>query len=288
MAKRLIIISGLSGAGKSQVLNILEDIGYFCVDNLPVELLDKFILLVKTTHKREKFAIGMDIRSTDNVNNLLKVYKNLSHKINNIEITKIFLEADVKTLLKRFSETRRKHPLGGNLLDSIKKEQKLLNKIKKLSDVVIETSQLTIAELQKKILEIIEKKSMSKLRINVMSFGYKFGLPINADIVFDTRFLPNPNYVSSLKMLDGRNKKVKEYVLNSPITLEYLQNIKNLLQFLIPQIINEGKSYFTIAFGCTGGQHRSVVISEEIYKYLIFIKEEYKHNYSISLSHRDI
>lgn len=288
MPKKLIIISGLSGAGKSQVLNIMEDIGYFCVDNLPVELLDKFISLAKTTYKREKFGIGMDIRSADNVNDLLKVYKNLSNRVHDIEIIKIFLEADVKTLLKRFSETRRKHPLGGNLLNSIKKEQKLLSKIKKLSDIVIDTSQLTISELQKKIYEIIEKKSVSKLRITVLSFGYKFGLPINADLIFDTRFLPNPNYVSHLKMLNGKNKKVKDYVLSSSVTLEYLQYLKNILQFMLPHILNEGKSYFTIAFGCTGGQHRSVVIAEEIYKYLIFLKGEYKYNYLVSLLHRDI
>ncbi|MEN3013771.1 MAG: RNase adapter RapZ [Endomicrobiia bacterium] len=288
MTKKLIIISGLSGAGKSQVLNILEDTGYFCVDNLPVELLDKFIFLVKTTPKRTKFGIGMDIRSAENVDDLIEVYNQLSKKIYNIEILKIFLEADLKTLLKRFSETRRKHPLGGDLLTSIKREQKLLNKVKKLSDVVIDTSLLSIPELQKKIFELIEKKHKKKLRINVLSFGYKFGLPLNADIVFDTRFLPNPNYISGLKMLNGRNKKVKHFILNSTITLEYLKNIKNLLQFILPYVISEGKSYFTLAFGCTGGQHRSVVIAEEIYSYLNFLKKEYKYDYLVSLSHRDI
>ncbi len=285
--KKLVIVSGLSGAGKSQVINILEDNDYFCVDNLPVKLFDKFVQLVKTTHKN-KFAISMDVRSVEHIHELVKVYTQTLEKIKSIKPIKLFLEADERVLVNRFSETRRKHPLGGELVSSIKKEQRLLSEIKKRSDFVIDTSKLTIAELKQKILALVEqKKYKGRLRINIVSFSYRLGLPLNADIVFDTRFLPNPNYVAKLKMLTGRNKMVKSYVLTSPVTVQFLSYIKQLLQFLIPKIIEEGKNYFTICFGCTGGRHRSVVIAEEIYKYLKKLKKSIK-NYTLSLLHRDI
>lgn len=286
--KKLVIVSGLSGAGKSQVLNILEDNEYFCVDNLPVQLLDKFISLVKHT-KRDKFVIGMDIRSTENVDELVKVFEKFTIKKNfGFDVIKIFLEASAEVLIERFSETRRKHPLGGQLILAIKKEQKMLQKIKKVSDYVIDTSNLNLSELKNKILSILENKSYGKLDINIMSFGYKFGLPLNADIIFDTRFLPNPNYVESLKDYTGKNKKVQEYVLKSEITQNFLKHIKNLIEFLLPQVFNEGKSYLTIAFGCTGGQHRSVTLAEYIYKYLIDLRKVKNYNYSINITHRDI
>ncbi len=284
--KKLVIVSGLSGAGKSQVINILEDNEYFCVDNLPVKLFDKFVQLVKTTQKN-KFAISMDVRSVEHIQELVKVYIETLDKLKDIKLIKLFLEADEKVLINRFSETRRKHPLGGELTSAIRKEQKLLSEIKKRSDFIIDTSKLTIAELKQKVINIVEQKYQGKLRINIMSFSYKLGLPLNADIVFDTRFLPNPNYVENLKMLTGKNTKVKSYVLNSKDTLQFLSYIKQMLIFLIPKILKEGKNYFTLCFGCTGGKHRSVVIAEEIYKYLNKLKKDFK-NYTVSLIHRDL
>ncbi len=286
--KRLIIVSGLSGAGKSQVLNILEDNGYFCVDNLPVKLLDKFISLVKHT-KREKFAVGMDIRSVENVDELVKVFEKFFVKKSlGFEITKIFLEASINVLIERFSETRRKHPLGGQLTVAIKKEQNILKKIKKFSDFVVDTSALNLSQLRNKILYILENKIYGKLNINIISFGYKFGIPLNSDMIFDTRFLPNPNYVESLRSLIGKDKKVQEYLLNLEITQKFLEHIKNIIDFLLPQVLKEGKNYFTIAFGCTGGRHRSVTIAEVVYKYLIDLKKKKNYNYSLSIIHRDI
>lgn len=284
--KKLVIVSGLSGAGKSQVLNILEDNEYFCVDNLPVELFDKFIQLAST--HREKFAVSMDVRSVIHIKDLLKIYKEELYKFRNIRILKIFLYADIQTLINRFSETRRKHPLGGELVSAIKKEQKLLEDIKKLSDVIIDTSNLTIADLKRKLLGILEQRISTHLKINIISFAYKLGLPVNADIVFDTRFLPNPNYVRNLKNLTGKSIKVKKYVLSFPLTTRFISLLKEMFKLLIPQFINEGKNYLTIAFGCTGGQHRSVVIAEEIYKYLLSLKENTNDKFSVSLTHRDI
>jgi UPF0042 nucleotide-binding protein len=285
--KKLVVVSGLSGAGKSQVINILEDNDYFCVDNLPVKLFDKFVQLVKTTHKN-KFAVSMDVRSVEHIQELVKVYTYTLEKIKGVKLTKLFLEADEKILVNRFSETRRKHPLGGELVSSIKKEQKLLSDIKKRSDFVIDTTKLTIAELRQKVISLVEqKKYAGKLRINIVSFSYRLGIPLNADFVFDTRFLPNPNYVTNLKMYTGKNIKVKSYVLNSPVTIQFVSYIKQLLKFLLPKIQQEGKNYFTICFGCTGGRHRSVVVAEEIYKYLKKFKKDNK-NYILSLIHRDI
>jgi UPF0042 nucleotide-binding protein len=284
--KKLIIVSGLSGAGKSQVINILEDNEYFCVDNLPVKLFDKFLQLVKTTQKN-KFAISMDVRSVEHIQDLIKVYTGTLEKIKDIKLIKLFLEAEEKVLINRFSETRRRHPLGGELVTAIRKEQKLLAEIKKRSDFVIDTSKLTIAELKQKVMSIVEQKHEGKLRINIMSFSYRLGVPLNADVVFDTRFLPNPNYVDNLKMLTGRNSKVKSYVLNSSAAQQFLLYVKQMLFFLIPKIVKEGKSYFTICFGCTGGKHRSVVIAEEVYKYLNKLAKELK-DFTVSITHRDL
>jgi len=284
--KKLVIVSGLSGAGKSQVINILEDNEYFCVDNLPVKLFDKFLQLVKTTQKN-KFAISMDVRSVEHIQDLIKVYTDTLEKIKDIKLIKLFLEAEEKVLINRFSETRRRHPLGGELVTAIRKEQKLLAEIKKRSDFVIDTSKLTIAELKQKVMSIVEQEYKGKLRINIMSFSYRLGVPLNADVIFDTRFLPNPNYVDNLKMLTGRNSKVKSYVLNSSAAQQFLLYVKQMLFFLIPKIVKEGKSYFTICFGCTGGKHRSVVIAEEVYKYLNKLAKELK-DFTVSITHRDL
>ncbi|MFQ3675061.1 MAG: RNase adapter RapZ [Endomicrobiia bacterium] len=285
--KKLIIVSGLSGAGKSQVLNILEDNDYFCVDNLPVELIHKFIDLFKNS-KRTKFAIGLDIRSAKNIGDLKKAFNTISFKNKNVNVLKLFLDSDDKILIKRFSETRRKHPLGGNLVEAIKKERQIFEGLKKDVDYVINTSTMTLSELKSSVLKVIDEKSAGKINITVMSFGYKYGLPINADIVFDTRFLPNPNYVNKLKHLTGRNKLVRNYVLNLDVTKQFIEFLKNFLDFILPKIFLEGKNYLTLAFGCTGGQHRSVALAESIGKYIVSNKKFKEYKFDVVIQHRDI
>ncbi len=285
--KRLIIVSGLSGAGKSQALNILEDEGYFCIDNLPVELMSKFVDLFKHT-KRTNFAIGLDIRSAQNLNDLKKAFKIVSFEKSKVDVLKLFMDADEKSLIKRFSETRRRHPLGGNLVEAIKKEKTLLEEFKKEADYVINSSSLNLSELKLCVLKTINLKTSGKINITVMSFGYKYGLPINADIILDTRFLPNPNYVEKLKNYTGKHKKVQEYVLSFELTEKFILHIENLLRFILPNFFSEGKNYLTIAFGCTGGQHRSVALAQIIYKFLISQKDICGSNTEISLYHRDV
>ncbi len=293
MLKKVVVVTGLSGAGKSQTLNILEDNGYFCVDNLPIELFENFIQLINTSQKT-KFAVSVDIRTVKKLEDIIKFYTSYLKKLSKnkkIQILTLFLEASTDTLIKRFSETRRKHPLGGDLISAIKKEKKILEKIKKHSDIVINTTGLTLQELKQKIINATEDKKISnKLIITVISFGYKLGLPTNADVVFDTRFLPNPNYVDSLRPLTGKNLKVKSYMFKFPVTKEFLDYLKQFLSFLLPKIVYEGRSYFSIAFGCTGGQHRSVVIAEEIYKYLKKLQRDklFNRRYILKLVHRDI
>ncbi len=293
MVKKVVIVNGLSGAGKTQALNILEDNNFFCVDNLPIGLFESFLQLIKTS-KKDKFAVNIDIRAVDKPKDILEFYTRYLKKLNkikNIKILKLFLEANITTLIKRFSETRRKHPLGGDLVSAIRKEKKILEKIKKQSDIIINTTDLTLQDLKQKIIELVEEqKTSAKLVISVVSFGYRSGLPLNADMVFDTRFLPNPNYVDDLKLLTGKSQKVKLYMLKFPVTLEFLEYVKQFLRFLLSKIILEGKNYFTIAFGCTGGRHRSVVIAEEIYNYFKKLKKEelFADRYILKLFHRDI
>jgi len=285
--KKLVIVSGLSGAGKSQVLNILEDNDYFCVDNLPVELIHKFIDLFKNS-KRTRFAIGLDIRSAKNIGDLKKAFKTNSFKNKNVSVLKLFLDSDNKVLIKRFSETRRKHPLGGNLIEAIKKERQIFESLRKDVDYVIDTSQMTLSELKTTVLKTINENSISKINITIMSFGYKYGLPINADIVFDTRFLPNPNYISNLRKLTGKNRLVQNYVLSLDVTKQFVEFLKNFLDFVLPKIFLEGKNYLTIAFGCTGGQHRSVTLAEIIGKYIILNKKFKEYKFDVTIQHRDI
>ncbi len=286
--KKLVLVSGLSGAGKSQVLNFLEDNDYFCIDNLPVELIPKFIDLCKHS-KRNKFAVGIDVRSVENIKDLGRIFTVLSSvtKKKQFEIVKLYLEADKPTLIKRFSETRRKHPLGGDLLKAISREYNLFASIRKDFDVIIDTSKMTLTELKQAVLKSVESKPSTKIIITIMSFGYKYGIPLNADFVFDTRFLPNPNYVRELRSYTGKNKKVKDYVLNHKTTQQFLEHLVGLLKFILPYTVLEGKSYLTIAFGCTGGQHRSVVIAEYVYN-ILSVKNFSELNYEVILQHRDL
>ncbi|MFH1715589.1 MAG: RNase adapter RapZ [Elusimicrobiota bacterium] len=279
-----VIITGISGSGKSQVMKCFEDIGYFCVDNLPIALIPKFSnLSMQSGNTMNKVALGIDIREKTFLNDLILILDDLKKRSINYHI--LFLEARDEILIRRFSETRRKHPLSGGgktVLESIKMERKSLKKIRDNANNIIDTSDLTIAMLRETIKNAFSKKEVSRLVVNIISFGYKYGLPMEVDIVLDTRFLANPFYYDDLRIYTGNDEKVKKFVLNDNKAKQFLNKIYGLFNFLIPSFIEEGKHYLTIGIGCTGGRHRSVVISNQLKNHLE------KKNISVRVTHRDI
>jgi UPF0042 nucleotide-binding protein len=282
---KLIIITGLSGAGKTEALKYFEDAGYYCIDNLPSHLMPNLIEFFSENSKKiDKLALAIDLRSGyffDEIYNNLEKIKELG-----INYKIIFLEASKSVLIKRFSLTRRKHPLveDGNLDLGIEKEIEKMHQLREISDLIIDTTLLTPKELRMTITDNLMSSSekRSQIQISIISFGYKFGIPQNVDIIMDVRFLPNPFYDENLKHLTGKDKEVIHYVLNREETKEFLMIFERMMDFLIPNYIEEGKSYLGIAIGCTGGRHRSVVIAERIYEYLKVRR------YSVKLQHRDI
>lgn len=282
---KLIIITGLSGAGKSEALKYFEDAGYYCIDNLPAQLIlsliDSFSGSIK---KIDKIALAIDLRSGYFFNEIYKTLEKIKELGVNYKI--LFLEASKSVLIKRFSLTRRKHPLveDGNLDLGIEKEIEKMHNLREISDLIIDTTLLSPKELRITITDNLmsETEKKSQIQISVLSFGYKYGIPQNVDIIMDVRFLPNPFYDENLKDLSGEDKEVLHYVLDREETKEFLMIFEKLLDFLIPNYIEEGKSYLGIGIGCTGGRHRSVVISERIYEYLKVRR------YSVKLLHRDI
>jgi UPF0042 nucleotide-binding protein len=281
---RLLIITGISGAGKSLVVKYLEDIGFFCVDNLPPLLMRKFVeICIQSRGKINKIALVIDIRGGELFNDLVPELNDLKEAGISYEI--LFLEASDSVLVKRFKESRRIHPLatGGRLIEGIKKERETLSEIRKNATHVIDTSNLTPRQLKEEITGIfLEGKRFDGLIINIISFGFKYGIPIDCDLVFDVRFIPNPFYIDSMKKQTGKNEAVREYVLGFKQTSEFLVKLKDMLEFLIPNYIKEGKSQLVIGIGCTGGRHRSVAISEELFTYL----SEKEHR--VVIDHRDI
>jgi len=277
----LVIISGLSGSGKSTAVNVLEDLGYYCVDNLPLTLLPKFIELCDNSEKDiQKVALVIDIREgifLDRAPELIREFKDRGYPLDII-----FLDSSEETLIKRYKETRRKHPLSsdGNISEGISRERDKLREIKNLSDLTIDTSEYNVHDLRELIRDNFDRPDSQRLSLNIFSFGHKHGFPNEADMVFDVRFLPNPHFVEELKELDGRSDEVIEYVLENEITKEYLQKLKGFLEYLIPKYDKEGKSYLTIAIGCTGGKHRSVAIVDTL-------SQHFKH-LSPKIRHRDI
>ena len=267
----LMIITGLSGAGKSETLKYFEDAGYYCIDNLPAHLLMNLIDFFSLKDcKVKKIALAIDLRSGYFFDEIYKILERLKEK--DIRFRILFLEASKSVITKRYSLTRRRHPLvdSGNLGDGIEKEIKRMQKLRDEADVIIDTTFLTAKELRAAITERImtgDEKSRL-LQISVISFGYKYAMPENMDIVMDVRFLPNPYYDKDLKDLDGRNEKIIDFVLNREETKKFLRMFEKMLDFLIPNYIAEGKSYLGIGIGCTGGRHRSVVISDKINEYL--------------------
>lgn len=282
---KLVIITGLSGAGKSEALKYFEDAGYYCIDNLPAQLILSLIDSFSGSNKKiDKIALAIDLRSGyffDEIYKTLEKIKELgvSYKI-------LFLEASKSVLIKRFSLTRRKHPLveDGNLDLGIEKEIEKMHNLREISDFIIDTTLLSPKELRIAITDNLmsETERKSQIQMSIISFGYKYGIPQNVDIIMDVRFLPNPFYDENLKDLSGEDKEVIHYVLNREETKEFLMIFEKLLDFLIPNYIEEGKSYLGIGIGCTGGRHRSVVIAERIFEYLKVRR------YSAKLLHRDI
>ena len=282
---KLIIITGLSGAGKSEALKYFEDSGYYCIDNLPAQLILSLIdSFSDSTKKIDKIALAIDLRSGYFFDEIYKTLEKIKELGINYKI--LFLEASKSVLIKRFSLTRRKHPLveDGNLDLGIEKEIEKMHNLREISDLIIDTTLLSPKELRITITDNLmsETEKKSQIQISIQSFGYKYGIPQNVDIIMDVRFLPNPFYDENLKDLSGEDKEVLHYVLNREETKEFLMMFEKLLDFLIPNYIEEGKSYLGIGIGCTGGRHRSVVIAERIYEYLKVRR------YSVKLLHRDI
>jgi UPF0042 nucleotide-binding protein len=254
--KRIFIITGVSGAGKSQALKVFEDFGWFCVDNLPIALLDDFARHVLKSPSLTRAALGMDVRE----GRLLAILPPLLREMKTLglNIHVLFLDATDDSIVRRFSETRHRHPLGGKVADAVKAERRLLAPIKGVADKVIDTTHLTLGELKEKISETLGLTRTREMTLQVVSFGYKNGAPIDADIVMDVRFLPNPHYLSGLRRLTGLDAPVQRYILQQPIARRFLKDWLKLITQLLPHYVREGKSYLTIAVGCTGGRHRSV------------------------------
>ena len=282
----LVIVTGISGAGKVTALKIFEDNGYYCVDNLPIDLIESFAdILFGQTNEKNKVAIGVDIRSGKNLEKMSEVLKNMKAKEQNYEI--LFLDCNNNTLIKRFKETRRSHPMGDrdSVENEINEERSKLEFLREQADYIIDTSNLLVKELRGEIEKIfVLNRDYRNLFVTIMSFGFKHGVPADCDLVFDVRFLPNPYYVPELKHKTGNQKEVQDYVLNSPVSHEFLNKLVDMIKFLIPNYIEEGKNQLVIGIGCTGGHHRSVTIANELYNQL----NSSDASYGIRLSHRDI
>lgn len=281
---RLVVITGLSGSGKSTALKAFEDIGFFCIDNLPVTLLPRFLEL-RDEISREviKIALVMDLRGKDFLTKFPKIFQEVKRKGYVIEV--LYLEAEEEVLIRRFSQTRRHHPLGDHrtLSGTIRLERKKMEPIKRLATYRLDTSQLNVHQLREEILRLFSKVAPpAKMTMNLISFGYKYGLPNEADIVMDVRFLPNPYFVTDLKEMDGNQKPVIDYIMKWKETKIFLKAFYELISFLIPQYQKEGKSQLTIAVGCTGGRHRSVTIVNALAEFLK------KQKFLINIRHRDI
>jgi UPF0042 nucleotide-binding protein len=264
----LVIITGMSGSGKGTVLKAFEDLGYYSVDNLPLDLIPKFAELTKQANKIRRAALVVDIREGTALERLPAVLKRIRRQIST---RLLFLEADDSALIRRFSETRRPHPLGieQSVAESIRRERERLEPIRRLADPIINTSKFNVHELRETIHNSFRGHKLEpEILVQVTSFGYRHGVPPDSDLVFDVRFLPNPNYIPAFKDLSGKHPSVARYIRSFPQTTEFIQRISELLIYLLPHYIREGKSYLTISFGCTGGHHRSVLIANEIRKRL--------------------
>jgi RNase adapter protein RapZ len=278
----LVILTGLSGSGKASALKAFEDLGFYAVDNMPVELMPPFAELVAHSRDIRRAALVVDIREGQGLERFPAMLREIRRKLTT---TVVYLEASNPALLARFSETRRPHPLGRQerVAQAIQQERRLLEPIRQVADFVIDTTKFNVHELRAYVQSKFMRESEGKsVIISSVSFGYKRGVPLDADLVFDVRFLPNPHFVPEFRNLTGKDAKVENYIVSFPQTREFLDRVTDLLLFLLPHYIREGKSYLTLAFGCTGGQHRSVMIAEEIAKRLE------RHGYRVKTAHRDM
>lgn len=261
-----MVITGLSGAGKSYAIKCFEDMGFFCVDNLPTTLIPTFAdLVARADAKRGRVALGVDVREGEYLSHFLEALAELRKRGHNVEV--LFLEAGEEALVRRYRETRRRHPLApeGNVLDGIRAERKALSTVREVADRIVDTSSLTVHQLKDFLVEAyVAPKARPGLAVSLVSFGFKHGVPIDADLVFDVRFLPNPHFVEGLRPLDGREARVREFVMKHDESRELLRRIADFLGFVLPAYQREGKAYLTIAVGCTGGRHRSVALVEEL------------------------
>ena len=280
---KLVIVTGMSGAGKTIALKMLEDIGFYCVDNLPISLVDKFVQLVSEGTSIEKAALGLDIRSGEELGNLDEILENWRRS--NVDVQVLFLDANDAVLIKRYKETRRTHPLAGagRLENGIEKEREKLAFLKREADYIIDTSNLLTRELKQEIDRIfVDNQDFCNMMISVLSFGFKYGIPADADLVFDVRFLPNPYYVDELRPLTGLDDRVFNYVMDCDIARAFADKLEDMINFLIPNYVKEGKTNLVIAIGCTGGKHRSVTLARELYSRL-----SGNTKYGFRLEHRD-
>lgn len=282
-AIQLVVVTGMSGAGKTVAMQSFEDLGYFCVDNMPPALLGKFWELVKESGKINKVALVIDLRSRAFYDEIFGMLQELDDGNDNLRPKILFLDASDEELVARYKETRRAHPLAmdGRVLDGIQRERELLSEIKSKAQLVIDTSKISPRQLREELFLNFESDQNTAFHVNVMSFGFKYGVPIDADIVMDVRFLPNPYYVKDLREKTGNDQAVYDYVMNSEMTEEFYQQFIKMLRFVMPGYQKEGKSSVTIAIGCTGGQHRSVALANRIGKAL-------QEKYPVNITHRDM
>jgi len=279
-----VIITGLSGAGKSHAIKCFEDMGFFCVDNLPTTLIPTFAeLIARSRQDVSRVALGIDVREGEYLSHFLEALHELKRRGHAVEV--LFLEASEESLVRRYHESRRRHPLGaeGNVLDAIRAERKAMAHMREVADRIIETSSLNVHQLKAQLAGLyVTPRVRSGLTASLVSFGFKHGIPFDADLVFDVRFLPNPHFVDALRALDGRDGRVRDYVLGHGEARELLERLSDLLKFLLPFYQREGKAYLTVAIGCTGGRHRSVTFVEELRAFLESI------GYTPSVVHRDL
>ncbi|RVU54595.1 RNase adapter RapZ [Anaerosphaera multitolerans] len=275
----ILVITGMSGAGKSQALNVLEDLGYYAMDNLPPALMPKFAEIASATNYFNKVCVVVDVRSG-------KFFDDFSASLNqleemNIDYKVMFLEAREDVVIKRYKELRRPHPLNQSIVEGYREETKILKEIKSRADYLIDTSELSNQQLKKAIRDILKVDKEDALKISITSFGFKYGILQDADLVFDVRFLPNPYYLEDLKPLDGENEETKKYVMGFEVTREFIAKCVDMLTFLIPNYLKEGKTVLVVGFGCTGGFHRSVVIANEVGRILKALGN------NVTVTHRD-
>src|SRR6059036_4126854 len=279
-----VVITGLSGAGKSFAIKCFEDMGYFCVDNLPTTLIPTFAeLCAQSSRPIRKIALGVDVREGEYLAHFVEALEALRGRAHRVEV--LFLEAGDEALVRRYHETRRRHPLAGegSVLDGIRAERKALSDLREVADRIFDTSALTVHQLKDRLVELyVAPKARPGLATSLVSFGFKHGVPFDADLVFDVRFLPNPHFVESLRPLDGRHERVRAFVLDHPESKEMLRRLEDFLKFVLPCYEREGKAYLTVAIGCTGGRHRSVTFAEELGRFLSGL------GYAPTVVHRDL